>query len=74
MKIRNILIWMLFTCTDIFLPYGYDEEDTETQYNIFYIMHGWIGDMGQSRQERRMKRCVVCIKNKDSRRRKLTVC
>lgn len=23
-----------------YLPYGYDQDDTETKYNIFYLMHG----------------------------------
>ena len=27
----------------VYLPYGYDENDTETRYNIFYFMHGWTG-------------------------------
>ena len=25
----------------IYTPYGYDENDTETRYNILYLMHGW---------------------------------
>ncbi|WP_027090180.1 hypothetical protein [Thomasclavelia saccharogumia] len=28
----------------VYLPYEYDENDTKTQYNIFYLMHGWTGD------------------------------
>lgn len=24
----------------VYLPYGYDPEDTETRYNVFYLMHG----------------------------------
>ena len=24
----------------VYLPYGYDENDTETRYNICYLMHG----------------------------------
>ncbi len=24
----------------VYLPYGYDAEDTETRYNVFYLMHG----------------------------------
>ena len=29
--------------TYVYLPYGYDEKDTETRYNILYLMHGWGG-------------------------------
>lgn len=25
----------------VYLPYGYDENDTDTRYNILYLMHGW---------------------------------
>lgn len=25
----------------VYLPYGYDESDTDTQYDILYLMHGW---------------------------------
>lgn len=25
----------------VYLPYGYDEADTDTRYNILYLMHGW---------------------------------
>lgn len=25
----------------VYLPYGYDENDTASQYNILYLMHGW---------------------------------
>lgn len=25
----------------VYLPYGYDENDTQTKYNILYMMHGW---------------------------------
>lgn len=25
----------------VYLPAGYDEADTETRYNILYLMHGW---------------------------------
>ncbi|MGM0216854.1 alpha/beta hydrolase [Enterococcus sp. AZ109] len=28
---------------NVYLPYGYDENDN-TQYNIFYFMHGWTGN------------------------------
>lgn len=30
----------------IYLPYGYDESDTETKYDILYLMHGWGGHAG----------------------------
>lgn len=26
---------------NVYLPAGYDEKDTKTKYNIFYLMHGW---------------------------------
>lgn len=25
----------------VYLPYGYDEDDTTARYNILYLMHGW---------------------------------
>ena len=28
-------------------PYGYDENDTETRYDILYLMHGWGGRAGE---------------------------
>lgn len=31
----------------IYTPYGYDENDTETHYNILYLMHGWGGHAGE---------------------------
>ena len=31
----------------IYLPYGYDPDDTETRYNIIYLMHGWGGAAGE---------------------------
>ena len=31
----------------VYLPYGYDENDTETHYNICYLMHGWGGHAGE---------------------------
>lgn len=31
----------------VYLPYGYDENDTETQYDIMYLMHGWGGHAGE---------------------------
>lgn len=37
----------------VYLPYGYDEHDTDTRYDILYLMHGWTmtaGDfLGESR-------------------------
>ena len=31
----------------VYTPYGYDENDTETRYNILYLMHGWGGRAGE---------------------------
>lgn len=31
----------------VYTPYGYDENDTETRYNILYLMHGWGGSAGE---------------------------
>lgn len=31
----------------VYLPYGYDENDTETKYDIIYLMHGWGGHAGE---------------------------
>lgn len=31
----------------VYLPYGYDEVDTETRYNVVYLMHGWGGHAGE---------------------------
>lgn len=31
----------------VYLPYGYDEADTDTRYNILYLMHGWGGYAGE---------------------------
>ena len=28
---------------NVYLPYGYDENDTETRYNVLYLMHGHGG-------------------------------
>lgn len=46
----------------VYLPYGYDEEDDETQYNIFYVMHGWTGDaemyLGGENGDRPLKRIL----------------
>ena len=25
----------------VYLPYGYDENDEDTKYDILYLMHGW---------------------------------
>ena len=30
----------------VYLPYGYDAEDTDMRYNIMYLMHGWTGYAG----------------------------
>ena len=37
----------------VYLPYGYDETDQETRYDILYLMHGWTmtaGDFFDSAQ------------------------
>ena len=31
----------------VYLPYGYDESDEETRYDIIYLMHGWGGQEGE---------------------------
>ena len=31
----------------VYLPYGYDENDTATRYDICYLMHGWGGHAGE---------------------------
>ena len=31
----------------VYLPYGYDETDTVTRYDICYLMHGWGGHEGE---------------------------
>ena len=31
----------------VYLPYGYNEADTETRYNVVYLMHGWGGHAGE---------------------------
>ena len=31
----------------VYIPYGYDENDEETRYNIIYLMHGWGGHAGE---------------------------
>lgn len=30
----------------VYLPYGYDENDTDTRYDILYLMHGWTMTAG----------------------------
>ena len=31
----------------VYTPYGYDESDEKTRYNIIYLMHGWGGHAGE---------------------------
>lgn len=31
----------------VYLPYGYDEDDKKTRYDIVYLMHGWNGHAGE---------------------------
>ena len=31
----------------VYTPYGYDPADTDTRYNILYLMHGWGGRAGE---------------------------
>ena len=31
----------------VYTPYGYDENDTDTRYDILYLMHGWGGHAGE---------------------------
>ena len=31
----------------VYTPYGYDEDDTDTRYDIIYLMHGWRGHTGE---------------------------
>ena len=31
----------------VYTPYGYDENDEDTRYNIVYLMHGWGGHAGE---------------------------
>lgn len=31
----------------VYLPYGYDENDSSTRYDIIYLMHGWGGHAGE---------------------------
>lgn len=32
--------------TYVYLPYGYDETDQETRYDVLYLMHGWTMTAG----------------------------
>lgn len=44
----------------VYLPYGYDETDETTKYDVFYLMHGWTGDaelyLGGENGDRPLKR------------------
>ena len=31
----------------VYTPYGYDEKDRDTRYDIIYLMHGWGGHAGE---------------------------
>ena len=31
----------------VYTPYGYDENDTQTHYDVIYLMHGWGGHAGE---------------------------
>lgn len=31
----------------VYTPYGYDQNDTDTEYDILYLMHGWGGHAGE---------------------------
>ena len=31
----------------VYTPWGYDENDSDTRYNILYLMHGWTGHAGE---------------------------
>lgn len=31
----------------VYTPYGYDKNDTDTRYDILYLMHGWGGQAGE---------------------------
>lgn len=46
----------------VYLPYGYDADDEDTQYDIFYLMHGWTGDaelyLGGENGDRPLKRIL----------------
>lgn len=46
----------------VYLPYGYDDTDESTRYNVFYLMHGWTGDaelyLGGENGDRPLKRIL----------------
>lgn len=46
----------------VYLPYGYNAEDADTQYDAFYLMHGWTGDaelyLGGENGDRPLKRIL----------------
>ena len=46
----------------VYLPYGYDESDVETQYNLFYLMHGGGGSettyLGSESHPTRLKNMI----------------
>ncbi|MBR1912464.1 MAG: hypothetical protein IJ828_08940 [Treponema sp.] len=46
----------------IYLPYGYDENDVQTKYDIFYLMHGGGGSesgyLGTENDDRDLKRIL----------------
>lgn len=31
----------------VYLPYGYEKTDTQTEYDVFYLIHGWGGYAGE---------------------------
>ena len=31
----------------VYLPFGYDRNDSDTRYDILYLMHGWTGHAGE---------------------------
>ena len=31
----------------VYTPYGYDEADEQTRYDVVYLMHGWTGHAGE---------------------------
>lgn len=47
------------TSAMVYLPYGYDSNDTDTKYNILYLMHGAYGNqytyLGTERSATRLK-------------------
>ena len=42
----------------VYLPYGYDENDNDTRYNILYLMHGWA-DMPVNTLSTVQKICLI---------------